>query len=243
MQVQKTLLMQGILKKKMNLLKTTLYCQYGLLIPTVPKVKSRNYAGRCTYKHPDLKTMGSSMIGSLMYLTASRPDIMFAVCACSRFQSPPHFDLKPTHIDYAGAKLDRKSTQEVGQFYGRKIISWQCREADHCGYFSTIRDRKNVDVASCGGKILWIQHQMVDYVQFHDTNRTLENESTIGIEKESNNIIPKIKHIAISTTHKGSLLNKQSSSVPSFHVKKPFNHKLIAFHGSSLVSRDTLGKL
>ncbi|GJU76816.1 hypothetical protein Tco_1273886, partial [Tanacetum coccineum] len=27
-----------------------------------------------------------SMIGSLMYLTASRPDIMFAVCACSRFQ-------------------------------------------------------------------------------------------------------------------------------------------------------------
>ncbi|GJS23908.1 hypothetical protein Tco_0452540 [Tanacetum coccineum] len=30
-----------------------------------------------------------SMIGSLMYLTASRPDIMFAVCACSRYQVTP----------------------------------------------------------------------------------------------------------------------------------------------------------
>ncbi|GJS69307.1 hypothetical protein Tco_0702148 [Tanacetum coccineum] len=30
-----------------------------------------------------------SMIGSLMYLTSSRPDIMFAICACARFQVTP----------------------------------------------------------------------------------------------------------------------------------------------------------
>ncbi|GKA29250.1 hypothetical protein Tco_0715495, partial [Tanacetum coccineum] len=30
-----------------------------------------------------------SMIGSLMYLTASRPDIMFVVCTCARFQVTP----------------------------------------------------------------------------------------------------------------------------------------------------------
>ncbi|GJV76265.1 putative ribonuclease H-like domain-containing protein [Tanacetum coccineum] len=49
-----------------------------------------------------------SMIGSLMYLTASRPDIMFAVCACAR-DSP--FDLEAfSDSDYAGASLDRKST-------------------------------------------------------------------------------------------------------------------------------------
>ncbi|GKA00311.1 putative ribonuclease H-like domain-containing protein [Tanacetum coccineum] len=49
-----------------------------------------------------------SMIGSLMYLTASRPDIMFAVCACARFQVTP----KASHLHacYAGASLDRKST-------------------------------------------------------------------------------------------------------------------------------------
>ncbi|GKE05265.1 retrovirus-related pol polyprotein from transposon TNT 1-94, partial [Tanacetum coccineum] len=49
-----------------------------------------------------------SMIGSLMYLTASRPDITFAVCACAR-DSP--FDLEAfSDSDFAGASLDRKST-------------------------------------------------------------------------------------------------------------------------------------
>ncbi|GKB31685.1 putative ribonuclease H-like domain-containing protein [Tanacetum coccineum] len=81
-----------------------------------------------------------SMIGSLMYLTASRPDIMFVVCACARFQVTPKvshlhavkrifrylkgqpklglwypmdspFDLEAfSDSDYAGASLDRKST-------------------------------------------------------------------------------------------------------------------------------------
>ncbi|GKA43556.1 uncharacterized mitochondrial protein-like protein [Tanacetum coccineum] len=82
-----------------------------------------------------------SMIGSLMYLTASRPGIMFAVCACIRFQVTPKvshlyavkmifrylkgqpklglwyprdspFDLEAfSDSDYAGASLDRKSTK------------------------------------------------------------------------------------------------------------------------------------
>ncbi|GKE43640.1 hypothetical protein Tco_1470924 [Tanacetum coccineum] len=52
-----------------------------------------------------------SMIGSLMYLTASRPDIMFVVCACAR-DSP--FDLEAfSDSNYAGASLDRKSTTGV----------------------------------------------------------------------------------------------------------------------------------
>ncbi|GJX06420.1 putative ribonuclease H-like domain-containing protein [Tanacetum coccineum] len=45
-----------------------------------------------------------SMIGSLMYLTASRPDIMFVVCACARFQVTP----KVSHLH--AVKIDRKST-------------------------------------------------------------------------------------------------------------------------------------
>nr|GFD02799.1 hypothetical protein [Tanacetum cinerariifolium] len=56
-----------------------------------------------------------SMIGSLMYLTASRPDIMFAVLAYS-------------DIDYGGASQDRKSTTEGSQFLGRRLISWQCKK-------------------------------------------------------------------------------------------------------------------
>ncbi|GJQ94524.1 putative ribonuclease H-like domain-containing protein [Tanacetum coccineum] len=94
-----------------------------------------------------------SMIGSLMYLTASRPDIMFAVCACARFQVTPKashlnavkrifrylkhqpklglwyprdspFELEAfSDSDYGGASLDRKSTTGGCQFLGRRLIS------------------------------------------------------------------------------------------------------------------------
>ncbi|GJT36157.1 hypothetical protein Tco_0926576 [Tanacetum coccineum] len=74
-----------------------------------------------------------SMIGSLMYLTASRPDNMFAVCACSRFQVTPkssHLSVVKEIIDseYAEANLDRKSTVKGCQFLGRRLISWQCKK-------------------------------------------------------------------------------------------------------------------
>jgi hypothetical protein len=98
-----------------------------------------------------------SMIGSLMYLTSSRPDIMFVVCACARFQVTP----KTSHLtavekilrylktypnlglwyprespmelvtyldsDYAGASLDRRSTIGGCQFLGCRLVSWQCK--------------------------------------------------------------------------------------------------------------------
>ncbi|GJX52452.1 putative ribonuclease H-like domain-containing protein [Tanacetum coccineum] len=93
-----------------------------------------------------------SMIGSLMYLTASRPDIMFVVCACARFQVTPKvshlhavkrifrylkgqpklglwypkdspFNLEAyTDSDYAGASLDMKSTTGGCQFLRRRLI-------------------------------------------------------------------------------------------------------------------------
>ncbi|GJT38117.1 putative ribonuclease H-like domain-containing protein [Tanacetum coccineum] len=97
-----------------------------------------------------------SMIGSLMYLTTSRPNIMFAVCACARLQVTPKishlhvvkrifrylkgkpklglwyprdspFDLEAfSDSDYAGASLDRKFITGGCQFLGKRLISWQC---------------------------------------------------------------------------------------------------------------------
>ncbi|GJX22159.1 putative ribonuclease H-like domain-containing protein [Tanacetum coccineum] len=73
-----------------------------------------------------------SMIGSLMYLTSSRPDIMFAVCVCARFQVNP----KVSHLHAVkgifrylkGASLDRKSIIGGCQFLGCRLISWQCKK-------------------------------------------------------------------------------------------------------------------
>ncbi|GJS48247.1 hypothetical protein Tco_0598368 [Tanacetum coccineum] len=68
-----------------------------------------------------------SMIGSLMYLTSSRPDIMFAVCLWYPKDSP--FDLVAyTDSDYAKASLDRKSTTGGCQFLLCRLISWQCKK-------------------------------------------------------------------------------------------------------------------
>ncbi|GKD68204.1 hypothetical protein Tco_1322294, partial [Tanacetum coccineum] len=72
--------------------------------------------------------MYRSMIGSLMYLTSSRPDIMFTVCTCARYQVNPKVSYLPAmkriFSDYAGASLDRKSTTGGCQFLGCRLISW-----------------------------------------------------------------------------------------------------------------------
>ncbi|GJR55431.1 putative ribonuclease H-like domain-containing protein, partial [Tanacetum coccineum] len=166
-----------------------------------------------------------SMIGSLMYLTASRPDIMFAVCACSRFQVTPKtshlnavkrifkylkgkpnlglwyprespFDLEAySDSDYAGANLDRKSITGGCQFLGRRLISWQCKKQTIVAT-STI-EAEYVAAASCCGQVLWIQNQMLDYgFNFMNTKIHIDNESTICIVK---NLVyhSKTKHIEI----------------------------------------------
>ncbi|GJV91068.1 retrovirus-related pol polyprotein from transposon TNT 1-94 [Tanacetum coccineum] len=72
-----------------------------------------------------------SMIGSLMYLTASRPDIMFVVCACARFQVTPkvsHLHAVKRIFRYLKASLDKKSTIGGCQFLGKRFISWQCKK-------------------------------------------------------------------------------------------------------------------
>nr|GEV73227.1 uncharacterized mitochondrial protein AtMg00810-like [Tanacetum cinerariifolium] len=75
--------------------------------------------------------MYRSMIGSLMYLTLSRPDIMFVGQPKSGlwYLKDSPFDLVAyIDSDYAGASLDRKSTTGGCQFLGCRLISWQCKK-------------------------------------------------------------------------------------------------------------------
>ncbi|GJT34117.1 putative ribonuclease H-like domain-containing protein [Tanacetum coccineum] len=121
-----------------------------------------------------------SMIGSLMYLTASRPNIMFAICACVRNQ----VTLKASHLnavkmifrylkhqpklglwyprdspfeleaysdsDYGGASLDRKSITGGCQFLGRRLVSWQCKKQTIVAICTT--EAEYVAAANCCGQ-------------------------------------------------------------------------------------------
>ncbi|GJY27113.1 putative ribonuclease H-like domain-containing protein [Tanacetum coccineum] len=142
-----------------------------------PKPKSNNEPDDAVNVH-----LYRSMIGSLMYLTASRPDIMFAVSACSRHQVTPltsnlnavkkifkylkgqpklglwyprdsPFVLEAySDSDYAGAHGDRKSTTGGCQFLGRRLISWQCKKQTIVATSST--EAEYVAAANCCGQVI-----------------------------------------------------------------------------------------
>ncbi|GJT70151.1 putative ribonuclease H-like domain-containing protein [Tanacetum coccineum] len=73
-----------------------------------------------------------SMIGSLMHLTASRPDIMYLKGKPKLglwYPRVSSFVLEAySNSDYAGANLDRKSTTRGCQFLSRRLISWKCKK-------------------------------------------------------------------------------------------------------------------
>ncbi|GKB97973.1 uncharacterized mitochondrial protein-like protein, partial [Tanacetum coccineum] len=90
-----------------------------------------------------------SMISSLMYLTSSRPDIMFAMCACARYQVNPKHTLI---VINAGARLDKKSTTGGCQFLGCRLIPWQCKKQTLVENSTT--KAEYVAASSCCGQVL-----------------------------------------------------------------------------------------
>ncbi|GJZ65067.1 retrovirus-related pol polyprotein from transposon TNT 1-94 [Tanacetum coccineum] len=83
-------------------------------------------------------TLYRGMIGSLMYLTSSRPDLIYAVCLCARYQAKPtekHLnadtDMSLTaysDADHARCQDTRRSTSGSAQFLGDKLVSWSSKK-------------------------------------------------------------------------------------------------------------------
>jgi hypothetical protein len=175
-------------------------------------------------KPVDLK-LYRSMIGSSLYLTASRPDIMFSVCMCSRYQAAPkechltavkrimrylkyspniglwypkgtQFELVGfSDSNYAGCKVDRKSTSGGCQLLGRSLVSWSSKKQNSVA-FSTA-EAEYISVGSCCAQLLWMKQTLLDYgVKFKEIPLLCNNESAIKI---ANNPVQhsRTKHIDI----------------------------------------------
>nr|ABA98369.1 retrotransposon protein, putative, Ty1-copia subclass [Oryza sativa Japonica Group] len=98
-----------------------------------------------------------SMIGSLLYLTASRPDIQFAVCLCARFQASP-----------------RASHRQVVKRIMRKQSS----------VAQSTAESEYVAAASCCSQILWLLSTLKDYgLTFEKVPLICDNTSAVNIAK------------------------------------------------------------
>ncbi|KAD3066358.1 hypothetical protein E3N88_34238 [Mikania micrantha] len=168
------------------------------------------------------ETLYRCMIGSLMYLTASRPDIMFATCVCARFQAAP----KESHLivvkrifrylqgtqslgiwystghscklvafsdsDYAGCKLSRKSTSGGCQFLGNCLVSWQSKKQTSVA--TSTAEAEYIAAASCTSQILWLQNQLLDYgIKELKTPLLMDSASTLCIVKNPTDTIIDLK--------------------------------------------------
>nr|AAL58177.1 putative polyprotein [Oryza sativa Japonica Group] len=166
-----------------------------------------------------------SMIGSLLYLCASRLDIMLSVCMCARFQAEP----KECHLiavkrilrylvhtpnlglwypkgcgfellgysdsDYAGCKVDRKSTTGTCQFLGRSLVSWSSKKQNSIALSTA--EAEYVAAGFCCAQLLWMRQTLKDFgYNFTKIPLLCDNESVIKI---ANNPVQhsRTKHIDI----------------------------------------------
>ncbi|KAJ9544361.1 hypothetical protein OSB04_024068 [Centaurea solstitialis] len=184
--------------------------------------------------------MYRGMVGSLMYLTASRPDIIFATCVCARYQAKPKDShlaavkrsfgylkgtpyygiwypkgLGYTDADYGGCNMDRKSTSSHLQFLGNKLVSWASKN-QQC--VSTPTAESEYVAASCCSQVLWMKTQLRDYgFEYKKIPIYCDSKSAIAI---SANPIQhsKTKHIDISCISFGITGNSDTDNLAVPHV-------------------------
>ncbi|GJY99203.1 retrovirus-related pol polyprotein from transposon TNT 1-94 [Tanacetum coccineum] len=150
------------------------------------------------------------MIGTLMYLTASRPDLTFVVCMCARYQAKPtenHLHavkrifkylrgtinqglwyLKDSSIalttyadaDHAGCQDTRRSTSRSMQLLEDRLVSWSSKRQKSNAISST--EAKYIAMSGCCSQILWMRPQLTDYdLGFNKILMYCDNKSAIAL--------------------------------------------------------------
>ncbi|GJU96341.1 retrovirus-related pol polyprotein from transposon TNT 1-94 [Tanacetum coccineum] len=150
------------------------------------------------------------MIGSLMYLTSSKPDLIFAVCMCARYQAKPTKKylhvvkrifryLKGTidiglwyskdscitlttyaNADHAGCQDTRRNTSGSAQFLGDKLVCWSSKKQKSTAISST--EAEYIALFGCCAQILWMRSQQTDYgLKFNKIHLYCDNKSAIAL--------------------------------------------------------------
>jgi hypothetical protein len=135
---------------------------------------------------------------------------MFSVCMCARFQaSPREVHLKATKIisrylkhtpnivlwypkgvqfeligysdsDYAGCKVDRKSTSGCCQFLARYLVSWSSKKQNSVDLY--IAEAEYISVGNCCAQLLWMKQTLLDYgISFKNVSLMADNESALKL--------------------------------------------------------------
>ncbi|GKD88938.1 retrovirus-related pol polyprotein from transposon TNT 1-94 [Tanacetum coccineum] len=127
------------------------------------------------------QTRFRSMVGSLMYLTASRPDLVFTICMCARYQASP-------------TKKHLKALKRVFR-YLRGTINWGLwypkdtamaltayADTDHAGCQDTRRKGEYIAMSGCCAHILWMRSQPTNYsFAFNKIPLYCDNSSAIAL--------------------------------------------------------------
>jgi hypothetical protein len=185
-----------------------------------------------------------SMIGSLLYLCASRPDIMLSVCMCARFQSDPRechlvavkqilrylvatpcfgiwypkgstFDLiEYSDSDYTGCKVDRKSTTGTCQFLGRSLVSWSSKKQTSVSLSTA--EAEYVAAGQCCAQLLWMRQTLWDFgYNLSKVPLLCDNESAIHI---ADNPVEHSRTKHIDTRHHFLRYHQQKGDIKVFYI-------------------------
>ncbi|GKE61997.1 hypothetical protein Tco_1512364 [Tanacetum coccineum] len=135
------------------------------------------------------------MVRSLMYLTASRPDLVFAVCMCARYQGKPTEKHLTAEMRLNGAFNSRKSTSGSAQFLGEKLVSRSSKKQKSTAILTT--EAEYISMFGCYAQILWMRSQLTDYkFDFNKIPLYSDSQSVIAL---SCNIVQhsRMKHIVV----------------------------------------------
>ncbi|GJS47666.1 retrovirus-related pol polyprotein from transposon TNT 1-94 [Tanacetum coccineum] len=125
-------------------------------------------------------TLYRGMIGSLMYLTSIRPDLIYAVCL---------------YADHARCQDIRRSTSGSAQFLSDKLVSWYSKKQKSTAISST--EAEYIALSGCFAQILWMRSYLTDYgFTFNKIPLYSDNKSTIALC--CNNVQhSRVKHIDV----------------------------------------------